>query len=114
LKPQPGTARQTRAFILLLSLTLGASSCTDGLHAAQPDNYCHDPEANQRWGELLLDAPADDVLLRLFALRLGLCQMVDAGILTLERATEIFERARQRGLLERREQMERWQGRVAS
>jgi hypothetical protein len=47
--------------------------------AADGTNYCHDPQANQEWGRLIEEAPGDDLLMRLFALRLGLCQLVDSG-----------------------------------
>jgi hypothetical protein len=43
---------------------------------------------------------------RLFALRLGLCQLVDAGLLTLDRATTIFEQERQGALIERQREQD--------
>jgi hypothetical protein len=69
-------------------------------------NYCHDPGVNQQWGKLIEEAPSDDILMQLFALRLGLCQFVDGGMLDLDRATEIFEQARAGALTERRRQEE--------
>jgi hypothetical protein len=76
-------------------------------HLAQADdsevNYCRDAEANQQWGKLIEEAPGDaDLLMRLFALRLGLCQLVDSGQLDLDRATEIFELARRGAMIERK------------
>jgi hypothetical protein len=74
--------------------------------AADEPNYCHDPQVNQEWGRLIEEAPGDDLLMRLFALRLGLCQLVDSGQLDLERATEIFEQARRGAAMERRQEEE--------
>jgi hypothetical protein len=45
--------------------------------AGEPVNYCHDPKVNQHWGKLVEESPGDDILMRLFALRLGLRQLVD-------------------------------------
>jgi hypothetical protein len=73
---------------------------------AEEPNYCHDPEVNQQWGKLIEEAPGDDILMRLFALRLGLCQLVDAKQLDLDRATEIFEQARRGAAMERRREDE--------
>jgi hypothetical protein len=35
-------------------------------------------------------------------LPLGLCQMVETGVIDLDRGTRIFEQAREQGLIERR------------
>ena len=48
-------------------------------------NYCLDPEANQQWARMFMDSPDDD------ALRLGLCQLVEKELITLQRATDLFE-----------------------
>jgi hypothetical protein len=59
------------------------------------DNYCHDQESWDEWEALVQKYPNDLDLHTLHALRLGLCAKVDRGDLTVEEATEIFERARQ-------------------
>ena len=55
-------------------------------------------------GRELENAPEDSVLTELFALRQGLCQMVDAGALSVDKATAIFERARSKAAVERRKE----------
>jgi hypothetical protein len=74
--------------------------------APEQPNYCHDTEVNQQWSRLVQEAPSDDILMRLFALRLGLCQLVNAGLLDLDRATEIFEQVRMGAAVERRHEEE--------
>ncbi len=59
---------------------------------------------NAHWGKLLRELPGDDVLVRLGALRLGLCQGLEAGMIDLDRGTQIFEQAREAALIERRQQ----------
>jgi hypothetical protein len=61
---------------------------------AEEENYCRDQESWQEW-EDLASKYADDVDIQaLHALRIGLCVKVERGDLTLEQATDIFERAR--------------------
>ncbi|MCI0400760.1 MAG: hypothetical protein L0Z68_05610 [Gammaproteobacteria bacterium] len=62
--------------------------------ADEPDNYCNDAESNQQWARLLMKAPDDPMIIRLYALRDGLCNMVDNGQVKLEHAIAIFETAR--------------------
>jgi hypothetical protein len=97
------TGRQKTKPVLVAWLALTVAPHTA---AGEPVNYCHDPQANQEWGELIEEAPGDDLLMRLFALRLGLCQLVGSGQLDLDRATSIFEQARAGALIERRRQEE--------
>lgn len=57
-------------------------------------NYCHDPAAEAQWAAMLAKSPGDMDLQALHALRTGLCIKVDHGMLTVEQATAIFEKAR--------------------
>jgi hypothetical protein len=66
------------------------------------DNYCHDQESWDEWEALVQKYPDDMDLHTLHALRLGLCAKVDRGDLTVEEATDIFERARERILQKKR------------
>ena len=63
-------------------------------HGDEPDNYCNDAEVNQKWTRLFMKSPDDPMIIRLYALRDGLCAMVDRGQVKLEVATAIFEDAR--------------------
>jgi hypothetical protein len=69
-------------------------------------DYCRDPEVNVHWADLLREAPGDDALVQLGALRLGLYQMVEAGIIDLDRGARIFEQARQQAIIERRREQQ--------
>ncbi len=64
------------------------------VHGDEPDNYCNDAENNQQWTRLLMKSPDDPMTIRLYALRDGLCSMVDRGQVKLGVAIAIFEDAR--------------------
>ena len=67
---------------------------------AAPDNYCNDAEINQQWTRLLMKSPDDPMTIRLYALRDGLCSMVDRGQVKLGVAIAIFEDARSPEVME--------------
>ena len=70
-------------------------------------NHCLDSAANRAWVERLHDNPGDELLLNLFALRVGLCEMVRVKMIGLPEATELFEQARMKAVLQRQtEQLE--------
>lgn len=58
------------------------------------DNYCTDESSWHEWHALLEKHPDDDAIYSLYALRLGLCSMVESGAIDKERAINIFERMR--------------------
>ncbi|WP_319550382.1 hypothetical protein [Desulfogranum marinum] len=60
-----------------------------------PDNYCRDEASWFEWHSLLEKHPDDNSIIYLYALRRGLCSMVESGNLEVDRATDIFEKARQ-------------------
>lgn len=64
------------------------------LSALAEKNYCHDPESNAEWEELIEKKPDDMQVQALHALRIGLCQKVDNDVLTIPEATRIFENMR--------------------
>ncbi|MDT8377138.1 MAG: hypothetical protein RQ867_10450 [Mariprofundaceae bacterium] len=70
--------------------------------AEDSPNYCLDPETNSTWAGIFAESPDDDLIAGLFALRLGLCELVRREAISLERATDIFETARATGVRERR------------
>ncbi|MFO7801047.1 MAG: hypothetical protein R6V55_01990 [Desulfovermiculus sp.] len=69
-------------------------------------NYCHDPESQAEWEELVNKYSNDMGIQALHALRIGLCQKVDDDVLTVQEATNIFENMRQ-ALIKRRTQEKR-------
>ena len=82
--------RQTKIIaILILSFLL----CSYSLNAEEK-NYCEDTDANIQWEVLIQNNPDNIQFHALHALRLGLCFKVDRGDLTVDQATEIFEKMR--------------------
>lgn len=63
--------------------------------AAEKKNYCHDEASWAEWHQLMADNPTDDGVYSLYAMRRGLCGMVEAGTIEQDRATRIFETARE-------------------
>lgn len=62
-----------RSLIFILSILLTVPS----VWAAEPETYCHDAAAWQEWDDLRAKYPDDPELITLYALRLGLCAMVE-------------------------------------
>lgn len=54
-------------------------------------NHCNDPDSWVKWQELLQKNPDDDGIHTAYALRIGLCQMIEKKEIELARATKIFE-----------------------
>ncbi len=72
------------------------------ISAASADaNYCRDPAVNRQWADMLAKTPDDPLIIKLFALRSGLCILVDQGIIALDQATDIFEQERSEVVTER-------------
>lgn len=65
------------------------------------ENYCHDANKNESWEKLVKQFPEDTVILRLYALRRGLCAMIDEETIELEKAIDLFEIEKDRGIRER-------------
>lgn len=62
--------------------------------AAEKKNYCHDEASWAEWHQLMADNPTDDGVYSLYAMRRGLCGMVESGVIDEARATRLFEAAR--------------------
>jgi hypothetical protein len=65
-------------------------------------HYCDDPAAGLKWADLLAKNPTDLSIIRLFALREGLCAMIEHGLMSVGRAIMLFEQEREKAILERR------------
>ena len=74
---------------------------------AESQNYCHDQRSWQEWDALVEKNPNDNEVQALHALRIGLCAKVDRGQISLDRATEIFESAREAIVQKRKEDQKR-------
>ncbi len=98
------TIRKTIVFISLCLVFLAYNA----LFAESP-NYCHDKDSWKEWDALIEKNPNDTEVQTLHALRIGLCVKVDRGEITLDRATEIFESAREAIIQKRKEDQKREQ-----
>ncbi len=78
---------------------------------AEGENYCKDKGSWQEWDVLVEKNPNDMEVQALHALRIGLCVKVDRGGITIDRATEIFESAREAIIQKRKEDLKREQDR---
>ena len=82
--------KATWLFVLIFVLSFSVN------HGGATDNYCQDQESWDEWEALIEKYPGDMDLHALHALRIGLCAKVNRGDLSVEEATDIFERARER------------------
>jgi hypothetical protein len=89
---------------LIIAAVLGLLSfvtCADEKKEEPTKNYCHDQSNKQEYENLLKKFPGDTGVIRLYALRDGLCGMIDAGKLKLEIGIDIFELERSKLVIER-------------
>ena len=77
-------------FLTSLIIPLTASE----VFSSEQDNYCHDPSSWVEWNELLQRNPTDDGIHSAYALRVGLCEMVEKEMIDFNRAVDIFEHFR--------------------
>jgi len=64
-------------------------------------NYCHDAVKLKEWEGMLLKYPDDLGIIKLYALRGGLCDAVDKKKITLDMGIDIFNSEHQKLFLER-------------
>lgn len=95
------------ALVFLVFLVFAAFASTSVLADRQTDsdpqaevNHCMDSQVNDKWAALAAKHRDSDTWQRLFALRVGLCAMVERGGLSVGRASKIFERQRNKGVRE--------------
>lgn len=60
------------------------------------ENYCHDEEVNDYWGDLAIRAVDHTDVINLYKLRKELCDQIDTGEISIEDATNTFEHERKR------------------
>lgn len=81
--------------LLLLAVSLSVQA------ADVPDNFCDDPEKAVNNENLAKKHPADERIIKLVALRTGLCDLLKKNIITNEFAIDLFETERQREVIKR-------------
>lgn len=78
-------SRVVFAIAVALLLILPAQAFAEG------ENYCKDEEANQKWMDTVEEYPKDYALQAIHAIRLGLCEKIERGEITLEQGTLWFQ-----------------------
>lgn len=73
----------------------------DGQEAPTTKNYCHAPENKQQFEQMLAQYPNDPGIIKLYALREGLCAMIDKGQVTLETGIDIWDEERSKIVIDR-------------
>lgn len=88
-------------FLLLFSVHLHAQ---EHLQEQAPDvqeqvqeteNYCLNPEYTKSNEELLARNPNNPSIQMIYALRLGICKMIEDGLISVEQGIDIFEEQRE-------------------
>lgn len=67
-------------------------------------NYCLIPEENQKWEGIILQYPTDVEIMKLYALRRGLCIAIEEKKIGLNAAIDIFAKEHQKLISERFEE----------
>ncbi len=62
--------------------------------AGEIEHFCHDPEKNAEWHALSAKYPHDLNVQTLHALRIGLCEKIDLGQISVPDSIAIFEAMR--------------------
>lgn len=82
-------------FLCVISLPVSA----DGKGTTKND--CDDPTSNKEFEDLLGKHPTDTGIIRLVAIRKGLCEMIAKQQITLQTGLDLWEFERQKMLTER-------------
>lgn len=93
-----------RRIVMLIALLSGPTL------AAEPTNYCNDPDINQRWADALVNYPNDPLVVRLAAQRDTLCTLLQDEEIDLERAQSLWDKALTDALLQRARAEQRERG----
>lgn len=73
-----------KRLIIILVTLLALSSSSSLVFAQQAQNYCHDKESNEQWDKIAEQYPEDYALQAVHAIRIGLCEKIDRGEISLE------------------------------
>jgi hypothetical protein len=84
-------------FVMALSFPAWAEEPSPG----QSTNFCLDPKAAQNNEQLARETPRDPVLIRLVAMRAGLCDLIAKKIIDLDFAIDLFNAEHAQGVQKR-------------
>lgn len=100
----PTLARVACPLLLALLLVNAGRAVAE---ESQSENYCHDPAIWAKIDDLLKQHPRDPLVIRSYALRLGICRLIDDGKISLEQGIELFDLEKRRAIMERGAEAER-------
>ena len=69
--------------------------------ASETKNFCLDPQAAQKNEALARETPRDPVLIRLVAMRAGLCDLIAKQVIDLDFAIDLFNAEHANGVQKR-------------
>ncbi|MDD2725601.1 MAG: hypothetical protein PHH59_16495 [Methylovulum sp.] len=95
-----GKVTNTLLMVWLCVLSVPVSAEGDGA----TKNYCADPADKKEFEDLLGKNPTDKGIIRLFAIRQGLCDMIGKQQIPLETGMDLWAIERQKTMLERTQQ----------
>ena len=90
-----------KLLILTLSIFPLFAFADDGKEEQESKNYCHSQENKQQFDQMLSEYPKDQGVVKLYALRVGLCGMIDKGQIDLDTGIDIWELERSKITIER-------------
>ncbi|MFZ4503260.1 MAG: hypothetical protein D4R63_09575 [Methylococcaceae bacterium] len=85
----------------LLFIVLNTLCCSVYATADINHKYCVDSKTTQEFTKLLTDHPQDTGIVRLVALKEGLCSMINQHQVSLHTANQLWDSERQKMFLER-------------
>jgi hypothetical protein len=105
------------AALVFFSISANATSAEEtppSDQKADPDNYCYQQKAWDDIEKLRQEAPNDPLVIRMYAMRKGLCMLIEEGKIPFEQGIEIFELERSRTLIERQQEETRAKRKVSA
>jgi hypothetical protein len=97
----PG-AVMLKKILLLMALSFPAWAEEPSTEA--PKNFCLDPKAAQNNEKLARENPRDETLIKLVAMRAGLCDLLEKKIIDLDFAIDLFNGEHAHGIQKRIEE----------
>jgi len=90
--------------IALLFMVLSLPVWAEESSPEQSTNFCLDPQATQKNEALARETPRDPILIRLVAMRAGLCDLLAKKIIDLDFAIDLFNGEHAHGIQKRIEE----------
>jgi len=94
--------KMKKSLLLFVLCVMSMSVSADG--QGETKNYCLDPANKKEFEDLLGKNPSDKGIIRLFAMRQGLCEMIGKQQIPLEIGIDLWAIERQKTMLERTQQ----------